>query len=864
MSLQGVGAPVHSFLPWYRRDWFLALALGLVLGLAGAFKLSPVEYIEGAVYDAAAWMNYRDVGVAGDMSLVLIGSDSEAAYGPWAWPRRYLADVVRRLDAEGARAVILLPALDAAPADPVLEPLLELEALARESGAAQSLREGLSRARWLADDQARLAAAIDDAGAVFLGAPAAVNAAIGAPEVPDFVPRLTQIKAAAAETDASPVLFYAPLEKRLRPELQTPVPEAFAWPDAVFGERARGTGYAGHFAAADGVTRHYPLILEIDGQWYPSLALLLAAWMLGTGPGDIAAEPGQSLRVGDQVVATDPAWRFYPGFRRDSREQSAFERYSLAEVMAEPTPGRFNDRIVFVGPAADLNTPAWASPVASRTTGAEVQANLVASVVNADAYLRPDWARWVELAALAVAAVLGVALVVMLPTSWAIPVALMIGLVLLLGGLYFMLGARMVVALAMPAMMVPLVATTTGLRRTYRAQREQQLARLAEADRQLGLTYQGQGQLDLALDHFRALPPQPWALELMYNLARDFERKRQHNKALAAYDHILRHNPGFSDVATRHERMHTVENTLVMGSRGRGDSDTLMLATVQEDAKPTLGRYTIESHLGRGAMGAVYKGVDPRINRVVAIKTLAIQDEFDADEVAEVRRRFFHEAEIAGRLSHPNIVTIYDAGEDHDLAYIAMEYLEGSDLRELIRDKRRLPSPDKAMQMIAQIAEALDYAHEKGVIHRDIKPSNIMVEKSSGQLKLADFGVARITSSSHTKTGTILGTPPYMSPEQLAGEHVDGRSDIFSLGVVLYELVAGKRPFDGDSMAALTYQITNEKHPPVIGTRKGIPRCVGSIIDRALQKNPNKRYQSAGSMHAALLRCINSSSGSGR
>gem|GEM_PF-1574247 len=847
---------MRSFLPWYRRDWFLALALGLTLGLGGAFKLPPVEYVEGALYDAAAWMNYREGGTGGDISLVLIGEDSESAYGPWPWPRRYLADVVRRLDAEGARAIVLLPALEAVPPDPVLAPLAELETLARESGAAQSLQEGLSRIRWLADDEARLAAAIEAADAVFLGAPAGSS---DGGEVPDYVPRLPQVRITPDDYDSAHVLFYAPLEKILRPELRHPAPEAFAWPATPYGERARGTGYAGHYAAADGVTRSYPLMLEIDDQWYPSLALLVAAWMLETGPADVVAAADGVLRVGDHTVATDPAWRFYPGFRRDSREQPAFARYSLSEVMAETISGRFRDQIVFVGPSADLNTPAWASPVAARTTGVEVQANLVASVVNADNYLRPDWARWAELVALALAVVLGVTLVLLLPPAWAIPVALMTGLLLLLGGLYFMLGARTVVALAMPALMVPVVATTTGLRRMYRARREQQLTRLAEADRQLGLSYQGQGQLDLALDHFRALPPQRWALELMYNLARDFERKRQHNKALAAYDHILRHDPRFSDVAERRERMHTVESTLVMGARGRTDADTLLLATVQEDAQPTLGRYTIESHLGRGAMGAVYKGVDPRINRVVAIKTLAIQDEFDADEVAEVRQRFFHEAEIAGRLSHPNIVTIYDAGEDHDLAYIAMEYLEGSDLRELIRDKRRLPSVDKAMQMIAQIAEALDYAHSKGVIHRDIKPSNIMVEKGSGQLKLADFGVARITSSSRTRTGTILGTPPYMSPEQLAGEHVDGRSDIFSLGVVLYELVAGKRPFDGDSMAALTYQITNEKHPPITGTRKQIPRCLSSIIDRALQKNPNKRYQSAGSMHAALLRCVNSS-----
>jgi len=199
----------------------------------------------------------------------------------------------------------------------------------------------------------------------------------------------------------------------------------------------------------------------------------------------------------------------------------------------------------------------------------------------------------------------------------------------------------------------------------------------------------------------------------------------------------------------------------------------------------------------------------------VAIKTLALAQEFDGDELEEVEKRFFREAETAGRLSHPNIVTIYDAGEEQDLAYIAMEFLTGHDLTRYCKPDKLLPLP-AVFHIVIKAAEALDYAHNQNVVHRDIKPGNIIFESKSGDVKITDFGIARITDSSKTRTGTVLGTPAYMSPEQLAGERIDGRSDIFSLGVMFYQLVSGQLPFQAESMASLMFKITNEAHLPVI------------------------------------------------
>ena len=286
-----------------------------------------------------------------------------------------------------------------------------------------------------------------------------------------------------------------------------------------------------------------------------------------------------------------------------------------------------------------------------------------------------------------------------------------------------------------------------------------------------------------------------------------------------------------------------------------GETEAGTVALNAHNGPPsTLGRYKVLKELGRGAMGVVYLGKDPTIQRFVAIKTIRL-DQIDAeDKLQEITTRFFREAESTGRLSHPNIVTIYDAGEEDDLVYIAMEMLQGTTLKEWSRAPNLIPM-DKLIPILATVADAMDYAHRQGVVHRDIKPANIMLT-TDHVVKVMDFGIATMASWSRTKTETVLGTPTYMSPEQIAGKKVDGRSDVYSLGVVMFELLTGQQPFTANSLSALLFAIVNTPAPRLAVVRHNLPPAIQEVLDCALQKDPVHRYRSAGEFAQALRAII--------
>ena len=265
-----------------------------------------------------------------------------------------------------------------------------------------------------------------------------------------------------------------------------------------------------------------------------------------------------------------------------------------------------------------------------------------------------------------------------------------------------------------------------------------------------------------------------------------------------------------------------------------------------------LGRYEVLGELGQGAMGVVYKAKDPLIDRVVAIKTINLG--LALDEKDEYEGRFYQEAKAAGRLNHPNIVTIYDVGKSGDVAYIAMEFLEGRELRDIMNDGERLPV-DQVLDIVAQVALGLAYAHEHGIVHRDVKPSNIMVVRDC-HVKITDFGIARMASAAvRTQTGMVLGSPKYMSPEQVMGKNIDQRSDIFSLGVMLYEMLTGQAPFSGENVNAIMYQTLNAAPPPPTQVNSSAPEMLNFIVAKALAKAMDDRYQNAKDFAVDLRAC---------
>ena len=255
----------------------------------------------------------------------------------------------------------------------------------------------------------------------------------------------------------------------------------------------------------------------------------------------------------------------------------------------------------------------------------------------------------------------------------------------------------------------------------------------------------------------------------------------------------------------------------------------------------TLGRYKIVGEIGQGAMGTVYKAVDPIIDRTVAIKTINLN--LSKQELEEYQARFSQEIKAAGRLNHPNIVTVYDVGKTEQVAYMAMEFLEGAELKDIINSGKLLSVPE-VVDIVAQVADGLWFAHQQDIVHRDVKPSNIMVLKG-GIAKITDFGIARLPNSAvKTMTGLILGSPRYMSPEQVIGKSLDTRTDIFSLGVVLYEALTGEAPFDGDNVNAIMYATVNAAPPPPSSRNRLVPAMLDLIVAKAMAKVVDDRYQS--------------------
>jgi CHASE2 domain-containing sensor protein/predicted Ser/Thr protein kinase len=836
----------------FKRDWTIALVISLAFAaatLVGIPFLHPfLQSMERLAYDTGVKWTQRDTADTDRIVIVAIDDDSIKQIGRWPWPRNVLADMVKWLAEAEAKIIGLQIFLTEPQSDPGLNYFRELRGYMAKTPfpraartQARDIMRLVNRAERDLDADGKLARTIPAAKNVYMPMFFNVQRPLGRPdaELPEFIKRnrLTKV-VERVDLDAT--------------ALET---DGVTYPLAVFGEHTAGIGHLDVLLDADGGIRREALLLKYYDDYYPSLALLLAARSLNLRTDNITVFLGESIKLGQLVIDTDTTMQMYTGFYSGPDGQSPFATYSFHDIRTGNVPATsFKDKIVLIGATAEGVGNRYLTPVSSSMPAAELTANIVASIRNQDFYVQPDWTTWAQI---------GIFIAVGLYLMFALPnlsaglaglVSLLLFVALLGSEQYLLMAEKIWLQNISPALLLLVGHLGLTTKRFLITERLKQTAETdsAQTNRMLGLSFQTQGQLDMAMDKFRRLPVDKSVLELMYNLALDFERKRQFNKAVSAYDYILENDRNFKDTRDRKQRAQQAEHTVTLGSRRMTTGGTLILDGV--DQKPTLGRYEIDKELGKGAMGTVYMGRDPKINRVVAVKTMALSDEFEEVELAKAKERFFREAETAGSLSHPNIVTIYDAGEEQDLAYIAMEYLQGKNLTDYVKNKGRLPLKF-VLQLIARVADALDYAHRQDVVHRDIKPANIMYNEKDDSVKVTDFGIARITASSRTKTGVILGTPSYMSPEQLAGKKVDGRSDLFSLGVTMYELLAAKQPFSGDTMAALMYQIANAKHPDVMAECPDAPPCVGNIIDRLLQKNPDRRFQTGEELRQALDAC---------
>ncbi|MGH8765309.1 MAG: CHASE2 domain-containing serine/threonine-protein kinase, partial [Burkholderiales bacterium] len=635
-----------------------------------------------------------------------------------------------------------------------------------------------------------------------------------------------------------------------------PLPaQEIRYPIEAVGKAAAGLGSLSYYKDVDGAIRNEPLVVNYYDQLYPSLSLMVVAKYLNLGAADIKATRGQGVTLQNLHIGTDQNLRMYTYFYRDRDGRPAFPVSSFYDVLSgKIAASNFRDKIVLIGATALGLGDNPATPIAPAMAPVLLLAHSVSSILQEHFFRVPAWVYGVELLVIALVAAYVIALLPRLGAGVALGVSGGIFALLLVAHLSLMVSAGIWMQLMLPATLLLVGHGALVSKRfiiTERAKVKSDESS-AESNRMLGLAYQGQGLLDQAWDKYRGVPMSETLMDNLYNLALDFERKRQFNKAESVFRHMAGFNLKFRDLEQRLSRAKQLSETVMLGgAASAGRSNASILETGGALEKPMLGRYQVEKELGKGAMGVVYLGKDPKIGRVVAIKTMALSQEFEPDELKEVKERFFREAETAGRLSHPNIVTIFDAGEEHDLCYIAMELLKGGDLVASSKPGSLLPA-DTVVSVVARAADALGYAHKQGVVHRDVKPANMMYHADTDTLKLTDFGIARLTDSSKTKTGMVLGTPSYMSPEQLAGKRIEGRSDLFSLAVSLYQLLSGKLPFEGDSLAQLMFKIASEPPTDILARNPDVSPELAAFLDRALSKNPDDRYQTGEEFAVAL------------
>jgi CHASE2 domain-containing sensor protein/predicted Ser/Thr protein kinase len=821
------------------------LAATVVLAIGRLIAPDSGLALETKLYDRI----HRSAKVAPSADIVVVSIDRASIdkLGKWPWGFDVHATAIERLREAGASVIGWAVPFGSVANSADLQRIRDALSLLESSGfgnaeKAQELRQLLraAAAGSSASAESRLAKTIQTHGRVVL--PVEL--------------RLTREATTNSELPTS-LLIGTNNAPRTMQAMQLRLPEE------SFLRAASAVGHLAFAADADGTVRSDTVAVRSGYDSIPSLAAAVATEALGLAPNDIVVN-ATSLRIGDRAIPLDSQQRMLPQyFPRAAFKELPFWRVWSGEVSSDELRGK----IVLIGfPDAEISEAATlATPIGAHLPDVLAIASSTSSILDATYYSRPTSATAIEWFAM-LAVVLAAAF--LLPaTGIAIGAVASAVIVAALGitEIGLLSSVRIWPQLALPAAAMVggyFLYVVGELIRRANVRSSAQSKDSTASLRTLGQTFQRQGQLDLAFETYRRCPLDAPTMELLYQLGLDFERRRQNQRAAAVYGYIATRDPNYRDLRMRRARVkEDVEREV---PRPRIETPAADPEPVRPQTRPpatssrpgtrTLGRYEIEREIGKGAMGVVYLGRDPKINRVVAIKAIPLAEEFEEDDLEEARARFFREAEMAGRLNHPAIVTVYDAGEDQGLAYIAMEYLRGQHLS-YYTDPARLLPPGTVLSLIARVADALHYAHRQNVVHRDIKPANIMFNSDTDELKITDFGIARLTDTSRTKTGIVLGTPSFMSPEQLEGRSLDGRSDQFALAVSLYQLLCGQLPFRAESMPRLMQKIATEPHPPIRSVRPELPECIEPILDRALAKSADDRYPTCAEFAAALRAC---------
>lgn len=823
-------------------NWLLCTILTLLVIGGMLLEFHPMQFLEYKAYDFFTGLRKREI--SSQVVLVKIDDKSIKDIGSWPWPRSYIAEVISRLSKFSPKAFGLNLLYPDQEINPGLKEIINVRGKLKNDPFLKKRKSRLKIDRILAKAQKRLehdnkfTAAVNHAVNIVL--PLRFNTGLTNDNDGSELPGILIINSLDFSKNK-----VSPAKRPYTFDDKTIVASEVT---TTFNQLARRAGALGHINQiidTDVEVRRSPLFIKYKGRYFPSISLQLAAKYVGVGINKIRPN-NDGLRLENLEIPTDGYYRMLIDYGGEGQKIAS---YSFSDVLKGKVPkDAFHDKIVLLGVTAKDIVPLFKTTVNSNASSVEICATVVENIINSKHFSRPAWGFVMETM---VVLYFGLFLIFVIPKVnprdggliLSIFLVTWIGFTVVL----FMVFGYWLKVLS-PIFLAFIGFFITGYKRFADEKQHESM----ELNKMRGLSFQKKGVLDFAFEKFSLCPVENKEVRsLLYDLGLDFERKRMFKKALDLYKHMLKAGK-FKDITKRIKTLEGFGETAIFAPGSTMQEETLLLNGAT--TKPTLGRYEIIKELGKGAMGTVYLGMDPKINREVAIKTLKYAD-VDADKLAEVKTRFFREAEAAGKLSHTKIVTIFDVGEEYDMAYMAMEFLKGKDLSEYC-SKNKLLRPIQVLKVVSSVAEALDYAHRNGVVHRDIKPDNIILLENN-RVKVADFGIARVMTASKTQTGVILGTPNYMSPEQVAGAKVDGRSDLFSLGVVLYELLTGEKPFKGDNLTNLMYAISNVSYRPLSEIEPNLPSCIGPIISKSLTKSVKKRFKSGAEMGKQIRLCLN-------